>query len=262
MKANILFIIGIFIFVGCNDKKNEEYPAVESFPTTVGTEWHYIDETIVKKFESPTSNKVVDLDTTHLSFKVWVEKDTVLRDTIPTRVFILKIEDENALSKSYMFIDPEGLKCYAYSNAFFNAFAKKKAKISLIHDIFFPDTSIISILEATDIIFEKNPTLNLKLPLKLDTKWTYRKPNSQMALQIDKKAVGYETIKSNGKSYSCYKIIWNYLYDPSYEGISITDWISKEGLIKRQIIYDRVIITDESGNPIASSEVTSTLIIQ
>jgi hypothetical protein len=98
--------------------------------------------------------------------------------------------------------------------------------------------------------------------MELDTKWTYRKPNAQLTLQIDKKVVGYETITSNVKSYSCYKINWNYLNDSSFEGISITEWVSKEGLIKRRKIYDRIIITDENAIPIASQEMTSTLIIQ
>jgi hypothetical protein len=69
-------------------------------------------------------------------------------------------------------------------------------------------------------------------------------------LQIDKEVSGAESVTLFGKTFSCFKVSWNYLNDPVYDGISITDWISDKGLIKRLTVHDRVTYTNEYGEPL------------
>ncbi|MBN2396220.1 MAG: hypothetical protein JXC36_07150 [Candidatus Atribacteria bacterium] len=82
-------------------------------------------------------------------------------------------------------------------------------------------------------------------------------------MQIDKSVIGNETLTLLGESFTCYKVTWEYLNDPAYEGVEITDWISNKGLIKRETIHDRVTLTTQDGEPIDGNvQITETLILK
>ena len=41
----------------------------------IGTEWIYDRQLIIKKYESETSDKIVDTDIYNFTVKVWIDKD-------------------------------------------------------------------------------------------------------------------------------------------------------------------------------------------
>jgi hypothetical protein len=254
MRQTLILITLISILISCEKKENDILPNVDSYPMTVGTEWSYDRQVIIKKYESETSNNIVGVDTVNFTVKVWIEKDTILNDTMNVKIFKSQENDNNWTSNQFKYLDNEGLRNYAYSNSGgANVFAKKSSSIKYgLHTDFYK-TGVNEILTSDDIIFEDKPTLDIKLPLGDNSSWTYRKPSETRKLQIDKSVVGNETLILNGKSYACYKVTWTYLNDPVFDGIEITDWISDKGLIKRETIHDRVTLTTQDGEPIGGN---------
>lgn len=263
-KRQILIIIPLIaIFISCNDKKDNITPTVDTYPMTVGTEWTYDRQVIFKKFESETSDKIIDIDTINFTVKVWIEKDTVLNDTMSVKVFKSRINDNNWISNQYKYLDNEGLKNYAYSNfRGANVFAQKSSLLKYGLTIDFNKTLDNGILTSDDIIFEDTPTLDIKLPLGDNSTWTYRKPSDARKLQIDKSVNGSETLTLLGQIFPCFKVSWNYLNDTIFDGINITDWISEKGLIKRLIIIDKTIYTNEHGEPLFYGQLIETLVLK
>ncbi len=251
MRKNILIFVFIAIITSCDNKKNEVIPEVDSYPMSVGTEWYYNRQVIMKKYESETSDNIIDIDTVSFTVKVWIDKDTVLNDTMSVTVFKARENDNNWTSNQYKFTDSEGLKNYAYSNVGgAHVFAKKSGYLLSSFGLNLYTTYKKGTQTNDEIICEDKPTLDIKLPLDKNSSWIYRQPSETVTLQIDKEVIGTEALNLFGQNFACYKVRWNYLYDPVFDGIAITDWISEMGLIKRLTIYDRVTLTTPEGEPI------------
>jgi hypothetical protein len=251
IKQILILITLVSIYISCDKKENDIVPNVDTYPMTVGTVWTYDRQVIIKKYESETSNNIVDIDTINFTVKVWIEKDTILNDTMSVKVFKSRENDNNWTSNQFKYLDIEGLRNYGYSNpGGANVFAKKSSliKYGLSADLY--KTVDNGILTSDDIIFEDKPTLDIKLPLGDNSSWTYRKPSDTRILQINKCVIGNETLKLLGGSFACYKVAWEYLNVPVFDGVEITDWISNKGLIKRETIHDRVTLTTQDGEPI------------
>lgn len=255
MRQKALILLVFIAMLSCDDKEKDIVPNVSSYPMNIGTEWIYDRQLIMKKYESETSNKIMDIDTMNFTDKVWIDKDTTLNDTMTVKIFKTQENDNNWTSNQYKFIDNEGLKNYAYSNlGGAHVFAKKSSYLK----------SLVRFGERTSegIIFETTPTLDVKLPLDRNSAWTYRNSSETRRLQIDKNVIGIESINLIGQNFDCYKIEWKYLNDPGYEGIKITDWISEKGLIKRITIHDRVTFTNEFGEPSYFGQFIETITIK
>ena len=89
---------------------------------------------------------------------------------------------------------------------------------------------------------------NLEYPIKTSNEWIIRESNKPFA--INKRVLGKESISLPSRIFSCYKIEWLYDIDNNNEwdeNISVVDFISDEGLIKREMfLKDLVITTAES----------------
>ena len=251
IKQILIAITLIVIFISCDENEENILPNVNTYPMTAGTEWSYDRQVIMKKYESETFDKITDIDTMDFTVKVWIDKDTVLNDTLHVKVFKSRENDYSWTSNQYKYLDNEGLRNYAYSNSGgANVFAKKNSSLKSAINFNYYMSLKSGILASDEIIFEDKPTLDIKLPLDLTSSWTYRLPSETRLLQIDKEVMGAESVTLFGQTFSCFKVSWNYLNDPVYDGINITDWISEKGLIKRLTVYDRVTFTNEYGEPL------------
>jgi hypothetical protein len=263
MKINVLTCLGILTLISCDEKAKPDFEKIDAYPTSIGTEWTYSSVFILKIFESEISDKIIEADTVNYTFRVKVEKDTILNDTMNVIQFSSKADELDAISKQYFFVDSDGLKAYANSYYASHVFAKKIAKSRipanmLSFNIFGP-----AISEGDDIfVFQPVPRLNLKLPLELNSKWTYTTPTEPLNLQIDKEIIGYENIRINDRTYSCYKISWIYIENKFFDGTKIFDWVSKEGLIKRQVIYKRASLNLQEYESWANCQATETILLK
>lgn len=262
MRLCYWFFIGAIALNSCDETNKNDFEKIASYPTSVGNEWKYNKKIILKAYESETSDEIIEIDTFNFYITVKVEKDTVLNETMDVKQFTSQTNGNNWKSKSYCFQDSEGLKTYAYSNAGGNDFPKKAGKISGPIDLLSFNFFGPLISEDYELIFYySTPVFNIKYPLQPDSKWTYLSPSEQLNLQIEKEVSGNEIININNHSYSCYIISWIYSNNENYAGLKIMDWISKEGLIKRITFMDRIVQTDSEGNPINTSQMTETILL-
>lgn len=259
---NVFVLFVLMAMISCDIKENDLDPLVETYPMTVGSEWTYDRKLIVKKYESETSDQIINTDTLHSVVRVWIEKDTLLKDAQQVKVFKCIIDDYiyPVTSKSYKFIDHEGLKTYAYLNAGVNVFSQKE-KGYLKSAFIFNPMSGHSLATDDEIIFESQPTLDIKFPLVNNSSWTYRQNVYQTNLPIEKKVIGPENVYLSGQNFPCYMVDW--VFPDSRQGIKMTDWISDKGLIKRITINDRASMLHEDGTQTGDLfQITETLILK
>lgn len=262
MKNDILTILLLLAIVSCDSKKNEINPEVDSYPMTIGTEWTYDRQIIIKKYESDTSDNIIDTEIYNFTVNVWIDKDTLLKDTMNVIILEAQDDDNDWTQKSYRFIDNEGLKTYAYSPRGAIVFAKKKGTLK---SSFLLNNNFLLVNEISphdEIIYEEQPTLDIKLPLKNNSSWIYRHSNRQEIPNIEKEVIGTERLNLAGEIFDCFKVYWYNLNLTETDGIEITDWISDKGLIKRIIFSDRIFLRNEFGEYFGTAQLTETLILK
>ncbi|NQU53917.1 MAG: hypothetical protein HQ522_15415 [Bacteroidetes bacterium] len=259
MKKNTLILILMLAIISCNKDDEELNLVINSYPMNIGTEWTYDRQVIVKKYDSAISYKTGEIDTINFITKVSIDKDTTLNDTMDVMLFKSQEENNNWTSNHYYYMDNEGLRNYAYSNAGAIVFPKKSAWKQFTNLEMLVDKKLRT---NGELFFEIPPTLNIKFPLGINTSWTYRKPSESSELQIDKEVVGAEELILFEQAFICLKVNYIYMNKPSYDGIYMTDWISEEGLIKRLTTIDSVTVTNETGEPLYTAQITESLTLK
>lgn len=235
IKLQLTIFLLLTLIISCDKAEENPDSIVETYPMRVGTEWNYDRQLIINEYEFIKPDVILNSDTVDYKVKVWIDKDTLMGDTLNVKIFKALESDLIQASINYMYLDNEGLKTYVYSNPGSMVFAYnfhqriiqlRKSRLKSTHNYYTNDNQIY---------LENEPTLNLKLPLQLNLSWTYIKPTQQKSLQIDKKVVGIEKLKLIDTIFTCYKIDYEYRNDERFEGIEISDWVSKQGLIKRKM---------------------------
>lgn len=239
-KILLLFTI-IGAIVSCDKNEDNDSLKVETFPMSVGTEWTYEVQNILKKYDSDTSYKVTDVDTTNLILRVWIDKDTVLNNNLNVKVFKARRSDFDQTYSQYKYMDNDGLRNYSgvYSGGIDKSISLKSAINFNYYMILKND--LRSKVEAPS---ESESGLDIKYPLTVNSSWTYKYPSGTDSLQIDKDVTDTETLSLSGQDFPCLKVSWKYLNAP-FVDYEVTDWISEKGLIKRKIDYGRIIYIDE-----------------
>lgn len=235
MKKILLLLMLIGCLISCDEKEDKPiYSNVTTYPMTVGSQWTYNRNVIVDHFESESSDKVIATDTFKFVVNVWVDKDTVLNGK-EVKVFKAREVGGMYTSCNYYYLDSEGLKTYAYLSGGLIVFAQAGVHLK-------------SATEENDKIFYENPpTLNVKLPLTVGSKWTYRHSPENDNSQIDKEVTGTETLKLIGQSFDCYKVSFVFNVEPQKGNLLMSEWISDKGLIKRITTHKKVLFTKEDG---------------
>lgn len=256
MRRILALLTLLSVLVGCENNESDILQNVDNYPMAVGTEWVYDRQIITVTYESETSDNVIDIDTVHNSVKVWIEKDTILNDTMSVTMFRSEIKGDDwiMMSSDFKYLDNEGLKTYAYFNGGPLVFPKNSSVINFGLFTDFYKRGYTEVLPDDSITYEDNPTLDIQLPLTEKSSWTYRKPTETRVLQIDKSVTGVETLNITGESYPCFVVSLEYYNDPDFEGIEFTDWISNKGLIKRKIIVGRTTPRYWNGEPVHGTQ--------
>ncbi|SMO64647.1 hypothetical protein SAMN06265379_10455 [Saccharicrinis carchari] len=172
MKPFIGLIFLLFITVSCEKDNNHSNLIIDKLPMEVGTTWVYDWVTITQHLESYNSNKVVKIDTTRMKSTTWIEKDTILFDTLDVKVFRFEILNDGfkESTKSFRYLSTEGLwEVFYYTID------------DIIHTHFFK---------------------HIALPLSRKSKWSSYE-NSDGGF---KKVVSHMDFELNGKKYECFKI--------------------------------------------------------
>lgn len=259
MKTKLMIFILFLAMISCKKDDNKIALSVSGYPMIVGTEWNYDRQVIVRKYDSAFCSKTDEIDTINFITTISIVKDTILNDTMNVTVFRSQEESSNWVSSHYYYMDNEGLRNYAYSNAGAIVFPKKSVEQQ------FPNLEMlvdIKLQTNGELFFETPPTLNIKFPLDINTSWTYRTPSESSDLQINKEVVGSANLVLSGQVFECLKVKYIFLNRPGYDGINMTEWISHEGLIKRLTTIDSATVTNEIGEPLYTAQITESLTLK
>jgi len=233
----------------CNDNQTDNH-RINSYPMTIGSTWTY-DRTITDNYyKSLTSDSIVSSDTLTFEGTTWIEKDTIINKS---KVMVFK-SNENDFSQTvtttnYQLIDNDGLKLLA--NSYSGYMLYSSAKKAFIKSTFYVSNkgkmNSQSQLNSGVYVFS-TPVLSIKYPLTSTSEWT-----SVYALKIDKKVIGTDTLHINGHEYICFKVLWKYPEGSGYT-IKVTEWIAKEGILKRETNFGTMYTIDEHGDSLNKFE--------
>ncbi len=259
----LLLICLVFTIIGC-DKDSLTPVIIRDIPVNIGTTWHYSQEKRIQRFEVGSNGDLI-IDTTLTGSSVTrVVKDTVLNDTQSVWVF----ENKNTLATgglfgstdfsisftyNYMYKDAEGLKMYAYRFSDCQLYPQSMSVN--------PHGIAQKKITIGDIIVESHPTLYVQLPLNEQSAWSYRKSNSFQG-QINKKVSGYEFLEVDSKHYFCYKVVWEYLNNDAYDGLTTTEWFSDIGMVKTEIHHERQLLTNHEGEALGEIQMTEVILLE
>lgn len=259
MKKIIMILVLLLTIISCKKDEDNISLIINSYPMNIGTEWTYDRQLIIKKYDSTIFHKTEEIDTINFITKISIVKDTILNDTMNVVVFKSQEENNNWTSNHYYYIDNEGLRNYAYSNAGAIVFPKKNEYQQFTNLYLLVDKKSQT---NGEIFFEIPPTLNIKFPLETNTSWTYRQPSESNKLQIDNEVIGSENLILFDQNFACLKVNYIYMNEPSYDGIDMTEWISDEGLIKRLTTIDSATVTNETGEPLYIAQISESLTLK
>lgn len=259
----ILLIIAAFGINSCMEKTDISLNQLSDYPVSVGNYWIYNRTIIIKYYDSINSTQITDIDTIIYSSKVFIEKDTLMNDTITVQKLVTQELESDNKSTQYIYSSNKGLQCYAYTGGLMCS--PKNANIYIHPFSLLPINKTYNSNNSNNfnnIIYETPPTLIIKYPLNSESKWTYREPSGCFNMQIDREVIGIKLIQTQAGKFECFEVKWDYLDNEIFNGFSIVDYISNKGLVKRVITNNKVTITTYTGEPISGKTVQITQTIE
>jgi len=257
MKLLFLILLLPVVLLSCKKEENPPSPKLTYNLLKVGSAWFYKRQVILREYLSETSNIVIFSDSSNTDIAVSVEKDTLFNDTLKVKVVSIKetsdydpITQYNYTTIQYKSIDSIGIKTIAYLNPTRSDISTKQSKfIASKHGILVNELMCMDLQSDEKIIILPKPILDLKFPIEENSSWIAQFPVETNPLQINKKVIGVEKLK--GAFFNpCFKISWEYLNDPDFDGASVIEWISLYGPMKRQEIYKNVKLVNVYGDPV------------
>jgi len=255
LKKHLFLLLTVIVMISCDDNQTYNY-RINSYPMTIGSTWTY-DRTITDNYyKSTTSDSIVSSDTMVFEGTTWIEKDTTINKS---KVLIFKTIENNfgrtVTTANYHLMDKNGLKLIAhyYGADMSYSFTKKtfiKPTFQVLSNGKMNSQSQIN----SGVYIYSAPVLDIKYPLTATSEWT-----SVYPLKIDKKVIGTDTLHLNGHEYICLKVLWKY---PEEYTIKITEWIAKEGILKRVTNLGNIYTKDEQGNNLNKFESTECVTIK
>ncbi len=249
----ILAGLGIifFCFSGCEKSNNSvEPPAAVPFDLSLGKTWTYARSWVL----SDSTGNILHSETD--SFQVRIAS---IYDTLNNYKELIRFEAQSiphfaGLTKVWYKFAGDSLVEIAYKNAGATPVILPKQRANAASGIkkgpplfsLFPQ-SLVALMKLKgfedSVIFRDDIRIVYKFPLENGDKWTsFRFPILQ-----EREVVGTETIGRAGKNFSCAKIKTTIpTMDPSIEWY---DYVSKEGLIERQIriVLEMTTMTNPDG---------------
>jgi len=240
LKKHLILLLTAIAMISCVDNQTDNY-RINSYPMTIGSTWVFGRTIINNYYKSPTSDSIVSSDTMVFQGTTRIEKDTIINKS---KVMVFKSEENDiartVTTANYQLIDNEGLKLQAnsYSGYMLYDYSNKTIIKKAFHVSTNGKTNSKSLVNSGVFVYSK-PILSIKYPLNATSEWT-----SVYTLKIDKKVIGIDTLHINGHEYVCFKILWKY---PEGYTIKVTEWIAKEGILKRETNFGTIYTTDEQG---------------
>jgi len=252
-EISILFICIILLLSCIFDANNEETDDDFIYPLKVGNRWDYIREWNLYYYGDTTFVKGY-ADTVRFSYNGYSSViDKVDLDNHYNLYKVIGVEYEEA--EAYTLIcyyknTADGLYMYAYEMAGGPNILPKKSSRSGVYfkGIHFDSFNQLShyiqlntpsyTINSDSITFEEPPLKTIQYPIEIGDQWTYREPNKPW--RMDRVVVSREYLNIEMGEFDCYtlKFIYEIDDDGEWDGdIWMTDYISRQGLVKRETYF-------------------------
>lgn len=254
----LLILLTLTCITGCDDDNYE--PNMDFFyPLAVGNVWEY-DTTYTYDYDSlATYNGLTDT-TFYSNASVEIISNEVIFDSIQVYNFATTLDQAGNISTGNQYFNNAGncLFNYGYTSPGVHipksntnsTFFKFDDKIFCnVEEVFeYIKRGLIQSEYAKDDSINYDPVTCLEYPLEMHNYWMYRAPGNPLA--IDKEIVGLEWIEVPAGRFYCWKIRWIYPESDLNDNIDIYDFVSQDGLVKRELeVRNMAIYGDPFGEP-------------
>lgn len=255
----VLVITGLTVNSCLKDKGEEQFV----FPLQTGNSWDYIHTQKYTKANSDSASVLMpnaDSTTVHM----FIAGTKSFGDSALTYELRSLEQTEFAYHKGLTYYRQlkTGLYSFAYKVGAGGGILPKKNRPRTVR---FQGKNYSSVHALSDAIFNQrvyaktssdsviiqNPApLVYKYPFKTGGHWTFIENEDFMIAKIVSRK---EVLELESGIFSCYKIDWLYDWDDNGEwddDISLSDYVSKEGLVRRVLILRGMKFTDQQGQEI------------
>lgn len=238
-----LLIVALSLYT-CKKKEDapqqEQAPQNMLYPVKIGNEWQYERTLILKNYDSLVNGNLLSIDTLISHWIVKIDGIQVIGNGVETYKFSCKYVEGNLYSYNYCTHDNNHFLIHAYVNHTGTS-ASPKSMYNPYDDMDLFGLSSASKTLGDSLVYENPVTTILSYPLEVNKEWLFR---SNKDVYITKKVLSKEDITLNGTTYNCFKIA--YLNTAAQ---NFYDYVSEQGLIKREIAFNRVPQLDNIGEP-------------
>lgn len=249
-----IIILAVICIIGCesdNDKPNMDFV----YPLTVGNSWDYETRLALDYDSLATYNGLNDTILYHTG-SVEIIANEVIFDSLEVYNFA-SIMNENGnifTGNRYYNNNDDGLFCYAHTNVSNilpktnnnNIYIRFDNKIfnnvREILNYIVNNETIVPISKDDSLYFDLEKTL--EYPLEEDNEWICRTYD----LRTDKIIIGWEEIDVPVGEFNCWKIQYSFPELNGNEDITVYDFVSKYGIVKRFSEVKNLECIDEDGN--------------
>lgn len=252
-----LTIILITLFFSCTESPIG-YDGYYNYPLETDIMWNYkyiIEITNYRPLD-PNDPYIPDTNVIVENIRILSEGKYIFENgTVTFRLSELPLIYKNHKNTNYYISKPQELYRYAYKGMGSLAFPKTNKNLKFLfnrkyfnntHSLIDYITGIVN-TNQDSIYIEPTPRLVYKYPLTIGSKWNFVDITGVM--RIDKEVIGKEILNIPAGSFQVSVIKWYYDLKnlEGSEDISVLEYVSKEGLIKRTFyIKNLALIAPES----------------
>ncbi|WP_282037223.1 hypothetical protein [Saccharicrinis aurantiacus] len=214
ITLNLSTLVFLLLIISSCKKDNTDPVVIESFPSAIGTEWHYRTTTYETQYDLDNPDKITDTHEYSKLDTIKITRDTIIND-IKLRIY------ESRFTLEARKIEPDGLKSYAFG---FKDFPRDMESYS-------------------------DPYFEVALPLNENSSWI-KCNTGNCSYGIKRKALGSEMILFNDSEINCIKVLSAHINENPDDNAIVHRWYSDLGLMKIRTEHEKLEYTDDYGNAI------------
>ncbi|MBS1517665.1 MAG: hypothetical protein JSS91_06230 [Bacteroidetes bacterium] len=264
MISRLLNLILIFLcvtFYSCEQNStgvnnSEEYVNLK-YPFTLNSFWYYTTKNVTVNIRPDSIKNYFNQDTlTGFGISEFISDTVIYTDTLRILKNEFSLSGHSSVTYEYYLQTDSGLirKAYLFSGSNLGPYRGdimyeyNKKIFNSAEDIFLRADLNLSNTD-TLLTIDDPPVRVLKYPAELNTDWSLF---SSDYLKIRKKYTGFQNVSIFGNKFRC-AVISRYFYFNSSlpdNNYIFTDYFSKEGIVKREILIKDISILNKTGEQI------------
>ena len=257
ITRSAIFILGsLLIFLSCDD--NNPPPAF-NYPLAAGNSWEYRRVMLATNFR-PDSLSILLPDTMYIQVEVQIPVELKDRKKATPIMARSTLYDRELYNIRFYRQDEKGLYHIAYlAGNFVPGLPKAKGLAFKFKGRLYNNLAQMSDALTTEphlfksfsdsVIYNTPPSVALKYPLFIGSKWDL----TAEYFRIEKTILDYTSVNVPAGDFDVYSIQWLYYFDYADkpdEDLTVFEFISEKGLVKRRLRLLNAVLTTRMGEDI------------